>query len=112
MVRAIGGEHLRAPGVQPCHSNRVLDRVGTTVRKKNLIQLGTCTICDPLRGLAPGFDGMLRCHRRQNCGLSLDRRNHLWVLESDIGENQLRSEIKKPIAIKIPEVGAKTPGHR
>ncbi len=114
VVRAVEAQDLAAAGVQAGHPDRVLDGIGATVGEEHLVHARGGQLADQPGGLAAGGVRVLRGDGRQDAGLLLDRSDDLGVLVADVGVDQLAGEVQVPVAVVVPDPGARRAreGHR
>ena len=106
VVAAVGREHLRPTGVQSGHPDRVLVRVGPTVREEHMVEVARGAFGDESGRLGAGVVDVLRRDRAQLACLLLDGRNDGRVLMADIRVDQLRRHVEQLSALAVPDVGA------
>ena len=106
VIRAVCRENLVLVGVDACHPDRILDRIGATVGEEDLRHVRTCYVDDPLRSFAALVVGVLWRDGRELGCLLLDGRDHLRVLMADVHVDQLRGEVQELVAVVVPDVRA------
>ena len=121
VIRAIEAQDLVAAGMDTRHLDRILDRVSTTIGEEDFVVCARsdacassalhCDFSDPLCRLTTDVIGDLWRHCGQDCCLILDRFDDLWMLEADIGEDQLAREVEILLSVEIPEVGTCSSGN-
>ena len=110
VVAAVGRQHLVLAGVQSCHPDGVLDRLGAAVGEEDLGQPVTREVVEHQPGgLGAHPDRVLGCRGEQPVGLVLDRLHHHRVLVADVGEHQLGREVEQPVAVAVPHPRARPP---
>ncbi len=101
MVRAVGGEDLRPPGVQPGHPYGVLDRLGATRREQDVPEALRSDLDDEPGRLAADVVGVAGGEGAETVGLVLDRLDDARVLVAQVGEDQLRAEVQVATTVGV-----------
>ena len=79
MVRAVGGEHLGAAGVQPGHPDGVLDGLGAAVGEEDLVQVAGGALGDQPGRLGARLDGEAGRERARACAACS------WIAATTLG---------------------------
>ncbi len=104
VVRAVGGEHLRAARVQTGHADGVLDGLGAAVGEEDLVQVARGALGDEACGLGADVHGEGGREGGELPGLLLDRGDDPGVLVADVGIDEAAGEVEVAVPVVVPEV--------